>query len=58
MNKLGTIIERIKDNWIIYEILMNHKKIIHSQIDLLIREKKKYMDRSHYFGLNLINDQK
>lgn len=49
MNKLAMIIEKIEGNWALYEILMNHKNAIHSQIDLLIREKKKYIDRSHFF---------
>lgn len=49
MNKLAMIIEKIEGNWVIYEILMSHKNAIHSQIDLLIREKKKYIDRSHFF---------
>ena len=51
MNRLAMIIEKIEDNWILHEILMNHKNTIHSQIDLLIREKKKYINRNHFFGL-------
>lgn len=47
------IIEKIEGNWILYEILMNHRNLIHSQIDLLIREKKTYIARNHYFNLNL-----
>jgi len=31
----------MEDNWIIYEILMQHKMMLHSQIDVLIKEKKK-----------------
>jgi ParB family transcriptional regulator, chromosome partitioning protein len=41
INKLAIIIEKIEDNWILHEILMNHKNTIHSQIDVLIRERKK-----------------
>jgi ParB family chromosome partitioning protein len=41
MNKLGRIIEDIEENWIIYEILMQHKNTLNAQIDLLIKEKKK-----------------
>jgi ParB family chromosome partitioning protein len=41
MNKLADIMEAVEDNWIIYEILMQHRNVLHSQIDLLIKEKKK-----------------
>jgi ParB family transcriptional regulator, chromosome partitioning protein len=41
MNTLSTIIEHIEDNWIVHEILMQHKNMLHAQIDLLIREKRK-----------------
>jgi ParB family transcriptional regulator, chromosome partitioning protein len=41
MNTLSTIIEHIEDNWIVYEILMQHKNMLHAQIDLLIKEKRK-----------------
>jgi ParB family chromosome partitioning protein len=58
LNRLGTLIETIEDNWILYEILMNHKNTLHSQIDLLIREKKKYIKRQHFFDLNLTNDER
>lgn len=42
MNRLGTLIESIEDEWIIHEILMQHNNILHTQIDLLIKEKRKY----------------
>lgn len=35
------IIEDSEENWIIYNILMQHKKILDTQIDILIKEKKK-----------------
>ncbi len=41
MNTLSTIMEHIEDNWIVYEILMQHKNMLHAQIDLLIKEKRK-----------------
>jgi ParB family transcriptional regulator, chromosome partitioning protein len=41
MNKLGAIIQETEENWIIYEILMQHKNVLHNQIDILIREKMK-----------------
>jgi ParB family transcriptional regulator, chromosome partitioning protein len=41
MNKLGSIIGTIENNWIIYEILMQHRNVLHSQIDILMKQKKK-----------------
>ena len=41
MNKLSAIIQETEDNWIIYEILMQHKNLLHNQIDILIKEKMK-----------------
>ena len=42
LNKIGMIIEDTDDNWVIYEILMQHKNMINSQIDILIKEKKRF----------------
>jgi ParB family chromosome partitioning protein len=58
MNGLSMIIEKTEDNWILHEILMNHKNTIHSQIDLLIREKKKYVNRNHFFNLKFFDVKK
>ena len=42
MNRLGMVIENVDDDgWPIRESLMHHKDLIHSQIDILIKEKKK-----------------
>jgi ParB family transcriptional regulator, chromosome partitioning protein len=41
MNKLSSIIEATEENWIIYEVLMHHKNLLHEQIDLLLKEKNK-----------------
>jgi len=41
MTRLSSVIEEIEDNWIIYELLLQHKNMLHSQIDLLIKEKMK-----------------
>lgn len=41
LSKIGSIVEDIEDNWIVYEILMQHKNMLHNQIDILIKEKKK-----------------
>jgi ParB family chromosome partitioning protein len=51
MNKLALIIENVESNWILHEILMNHRNTMHSQIDLLIKEKKKFMSKNHFFTL-------
>ncbi|SRR6266487_635714 len=41
MNTLAGIIGDVQENWIIYEIFMQHKNMLHSQIDLLIKQKRK-----------------
>lgn len=41
MNKIATITEGIEENWIVYEMLMQHKNTLNNQIDLLIKQKKK-----------------
>jgi ParB family chromosome partitioning protein len=41
MSTLGEIIVDIEENWIIHEILMQHKNMLHSQIDVLIKQKRK-----------------
>lgn len=47
IKKLVTIIENVEDKWIFYEILMQHKYMLDQQIDLLIKEKRKYRKHSH-----------
>ncbi len=42
MNRLGAIIEDEEDNWLIYEFLMYQKKILHNQIDIIMKAKRKY----------------
>lgn len=41
MNRIRQEIEDNQDNWVMYEILMQHNTMIHSQIDLLIKQKQK-----------------
>jgi ParB family chromosome partitioning protein len=41
MAKLGTVIEGAEDDWVIYDTLMQHKNMLNSQIDLLIKAKKR-----------------
>jgi len=40
MNKLASVIEDV-DNWTVYEMLLQHKNMLHNQIDILLKEKKK-----------------
>lgn len=41
MGKISSIAEAAEDNWIVYEILLQHRNMLNAQIDVLIREKKK-----------------
>jgi ParB family transcriptional regulator, chromosome partitioning protein len=45
LNRLGEIIEEVEDDWIAHEILMQHKNMVHSEINILIREKLKHRER-------------
>ena len=40
MNNLASVIEDV-DNWTVYEMLLQHKNMLHNQIDILFKEKKK-----------------
>jgi hypothetical protein len=46
LKKLATIIENVDDKSMFYDILMQHKHMLHHQIDLLIKEKRKYKKHS------------
>jgi len=50
MSKLAMIIENIEESWVLYEILMQHKNMLHAQIDLLIKEKKKSHNRNLFLN--------
>ena len=41
MNSLREVIDTVEDDWILYEILMQHKNMLHGQIDILLRQKRK-----------------
>ena len=41
MNRIGNIIDETDDDWIVNEILMQHKRRLHEQIDILINQKKR-----------------
>jgi ParB family chromosome partitioning protein len=49
MKKLTTLIEDVEDQWMFYDIMMQHKQMVHHQIDLLIKQKNKY--KKHYLLL-------
>ena len=41
MHRITGIMESMEDNWIVYEVLRDHRNALHERIDLLIKEKKK-----------------
>jgi ParB family chromosome partitioning protein len=41
MNSLSEIINGVEHDWVIQEVLMQHRNMLHTQIDLLLKEKKK-----------------
>jgi ParB family transcriptional regulator, chromosome partitioning protein len=41
MNRISNIIDDIDDDWVIHEMLMQHKRRLHEQIDILIKQRKK-----------------
>ena len=41
MNRIASIITDAEDDWILYEILMQHKRRLHEQIDIVIKQRKK-----------------
>jgi ParB family chromosome partitioning protein len=41
MNKIASIANNIEENWLVYETLMQHKRVLHEQIDILYKEKRK-----------------
>ena len=41
MNKLASVINDVEHNWTVYEMLLQHKNMLHNQIDILYKEKKK-----------------
>lgn len=40
LSKMGSVIETVEDNWVAYELLLQHKNSLHSQIDILLKQKK------------------
>ena len=46
MNRIATIINDAEDDWLLYEILMQHKRQLHEQIDISIKQRKKVFIQS------------
>jgi ParB family chromosome partitioning protein len=55
IKKVGSIAETIEDDWILYDILLQHKNMLNSQIDLLIKEKRKYKNERLLQKLERLN---
>jgi len=47
IKKMARIIEKAEDNWIFYDLMMQHKHTLDQQIDLLIKEKRKFRRYSY-----------
>jgi len=47
MNRLGDIIRYTEDNWILHDILLEHRNVLHTRIDLLMKQKKKLYSPSY-----------
>ena len=51
VKKLGSIMEGVEDDWIFYGILLYQRNVLISQIDQLIKQKRKY--KKPYFERHL-----
>jgi len=52
IKKLATMIEKIEDNWLFYDVMMQHKHLLHNQVDLLIKQKARY--KKHFLPLQAL----
>ena len=53
LNNIGALISDNEYEWVVREVLMYHRNMIHQQIDLLIKEKRKFDRRlpcAQFFG--------
>jgi ParB family transcriptional regulator, chromosome partitioning protein len=41
MSRIGEIIDEYEDNWFVHESLLEEKNVIHNQIDILLKKKKR-----------------
>ena len=51
VKKMGSIMEGVEDDWILYNILLYQRNVVISQIDQLIKQKRKY--KKPYFDRHL-----
>ena len=42
MNRIASIIDDAEEDWILYEMLMQHKRRLHEQIDILIKQRRSF----------------
>ena len=47
MSRIVEIIDEYEDNWFVYECLMEEKNVLHRQIDILFKKKKKLIKMMH-----------
>jgi len=52
IKKLAAMIEKIEDNWLFYDVMMQHKHLLHNQVDLLIKQKARY--KKHFLPLQAL----
>ncbi|MCL4436296.1 MAG: ParB/RepB/Spo0J family partition protein [Thaumarchaeota archaeon] len=45
LKNTGELVNDHEDEWMLHEILMQHKSMLHRQIDLLIKERRKFNNR-------------
>ena len=55
IKKIGSLAETIEDDWIVYDILLQHKNMLNSQIDLLVKEKRRYKNEKSLHKLIRLN---
>ena len=41
LRQFDEVVSAAEENWIVYELLMEHRRVLHNQIDILIKEKRK-----------------
>jgi len=41
LRQFDEVVSAAEENWIVYEVLMEHRRVLHNQIDILIKEKRK-----------------
>jgi hypothetical protein len=47
MSRIRGIIDENEDNWFVYESMMEEKNVLHRQIDILLKKKKKLIKMMH-----------